>query len=505
MPLDVFTQWSTAAPLINAGPAWVSADDRERIASYSLYEQIYKNIPEAFELSFRGDDENPLYIPSAKQIVNTLHRYLANGLSVITDPNLGTENDQAKAMAALSQLFRRERFASRFSTNKRYGIIRGDWLFHIYADDTREAGSRISIFPVDPGGYFPITNPDNVDEVIGIHIAEQITEGDKTYVYRLTYRKASGRAGPSPITVEEAVFEPDDWEPNDAKPVRVIRPMEELPDPINQLPVYHIQNADQPPSSLWGTSELSGLERILTGVNQTVTDEDLALALESLCVYATDGGAPIDRATNQPVPWNIGPGRVIELGEGKKFERVNGVSTVTPYQDHLKYLHSQIDLSVAQPAVARGRVDVAVAESGIALVIELGPLLSRVEEGELVVTDVMTNMLFDLKAWFQAYEGLSFGDAVWIPKYGDKIPVNRKQRFDEIMQMFTAGASGGAPLVSASWVRQELAKIGYSFPDDTTMMDEILGERQIVGQIDADITGARMDQELEDITGGPAT
>ncbi len=496
MPLDVFTQWSTAEPLIGKGAAaWAGEEDRARIASYSLYEQIFDNVPEAFELVFRGDDEKPIYIPAAKPIVNTLHRFLANQLTIVTDPDLGSSQEQATALIELRKLFRRERFISRFNANKRYGIIRGDWLFHIYADPKRPAGSRISIFPLDPASYFPITNDDNIDEVIGVHIAEYTTDADgKAFVYRLTYRKTSETGGPSPITVEEAVFDPDSWTGLDASPVRVIRPEEELPAEITQIPVYHIQNI-QRPSSLFGTSELSGFERILTAINQTISDEDLALALESLGVYVTDGGAPVNPQTNQPEPWQIGPGRVIELATGKKFDRVNGVNSVTPYQEHLKYLHDQTDQAVGQPAVAKGRVDVNVAESGIALIIEMGPLLARVDEGELVITDVLTNMLFDLKSWFAAYEGLNFGEVLWLPKYGDKIPQNSKQRFDQVMQIWQQ------KLAPSSWVRAELAKLGYQFPDEATLLNQIVEEQLLLGQVQNDIIGARLDQELANFNG----
>ncbi len=495
MVLDVFTQWSTAEPMVNKGsPAWVSEEDRLRIASYSLYEQIYSNIPEAYSLAIRGDDDAPIYIPAAKVIVETLNRYMANNLNIIADPELGDDTQRANAMVLLNTLLRRERFASRFTSAKRFGIIRGDWLFHIYADANKPAGSRISIFPVDPASYFPIYNEENIDEIVGVHIAEQITlpGDDKTYISRLTYRKTAEEGGPSPISVEEAIYEADDWGGpgmGDGTPKQVVRAPETLDPEITQIPIYHIQNF-QRPGSLWGTSEISGYERILTGINQSISDEDLALALEALGVYVTDGGAPVDKESGEPVAWNIGPGRVIELADGKRFDRVSGISSVTPYQDHLKYLHQRLDLASGTPSIAQGRVDVGVAESGIALMLELAPILSRAEEKELVITDVLTNMLYDLKAWFRAYEQTDIGEAVWIPTYGDKIPVNRTKRFEELMTLFQSG------LVSASWTRSELGKIGFTFPDDATLLNAILEERQAVAQVEMDLYGARADAEL---------
>ena len=98
-------------------------------------------------------------------------------------------------------------------------------------------------------------------------------------------------------------------------------------------------------------------------------------------------------------------------------------------------------------------------------------------------------MFFDLRAWFAAYENM--GSAVdtirWVPIYGDKIPVNRKQKFDEIMTMLGAGS-----LVSAQWARKELSKIGFELGDDAAMAAQIAQEQQA----SLDLLGARIDNTL---------
>lgn len=495
MGIEPFDQWTTTKPFLGALPSWVGEDGALRIAAYQLYEEIYWGVPESFKVIQRGSDTKPIYIPSGKQIVETLHRYIANKLNVIADPNVGTESEQIASLVPLNALFRRERFYSLFSANKRYGLIRGDWCFQLYADPAKEAGSRISIYAVDPGSVFKVPHPENPDITIAIHIAEQVLgEDGKPYIYRGTYRKTTEAGGPSPITFEEAIYKVDEWGGpgmKDGAPQNVIRAPELLPDPILSIPIYHIPSGPADPNAEWGSSEMRGIERLMAGINQGISDEDLTLAMDGLGMYSTDAGSPIDDE-GQPVPWNLGPAKVIEVPGGKKFERISGVTSVAPYQDHLKYLHDQLDASASIPGVAKGRVTVDVAESGIALQLELAPILAVGEERDLIITDVLTQMLFDLKWWFVAYEGINTGEALWIPTYGDKIPVNRKQRFDELMAML----GSTSPLVSAQYVRAELAKIGYVFPDDTTMMSQILEEKQMVGAIEADAMGARLDSEL---------
>lgn len=493
-----YNQYSTAQPLIQGTLPWVGGDEALRILSYQLYEQIYWNVPETFELIRRGSDSKPIYVPSGKQIVETINRFTANDISVIADPQFGSESEQNEANSILTDFLRRERFYTKFGAAKRFGIIRGDWFFYLRADAERQDGARISLMEMDPASYFPITKQEDPDVVIGVHIVEPIDWGDETRIRRITYRKTTEEGGPSPISFEEAIFELDAWggPDQDEEKIRQVHPPTELPSPIDSIPIYHIKNFVTPQDP-YGSSELRGMERIIAAINQGITDEEVILALEGLGVYVTDAGQPEDDNGN-PVPWNLGPGRVAELPEGKDLKRVQGAGSVSPIQDHLKYLHDQLDLATGTPAVAKGSVDVATADSGVALALKMGPILSRSEEKEDGVTDTMTRLLFDLRKWFQAYEPSLRGpmeNIRWIPQYGEKIPQNRKERFDELMSL----AKADPPVVSMRWIRSQLKKLDYEFPDDTEMMDEILEEIQYIETMKADVTGARIDREIEEV------
>jgi hypothetical protein len=495
-------QYETVRLLIGSRPAWV-ADDTEarRLAAYGFYENIYWLVPNSFKVIQRGSEQNPIYVPSARTIVETMHRYLAPGLTIVPDETMGTDNDQALAKQVMDELSARERLYSRFSANKRMGIMRGDWAFYIYADPAIDAGSRISIIGIDPSKIFKITNPDNIEEVIGWHIAEPWKEiqSGREYIRRLTYMKETGKPGPSPITVSEGIFSTDRWggpgmDPDD-KPVRILRGNYTLPSPIDHLPIYHIPNFDEP-GIPWGSSEIRGLERILASVNQSISDEELYLALDGLGVYCTDAGTPVDEDGNETT-WNLGPGRVIEIPEAKNFNRVPGVTTTMPFLDHANYLHDRIDETMGMSAVAKGTVDVNVAESGIALQLELAPLLARAEEKEQIIRDVMSNMLFDLAKWYVAYEGTTFSSLVdttrWIPVFGDKIPPNRKQQLDELMAL-----AGLPSILSPQYIRARLRKLGYEdLPEDNVLDADIKATQQA----SIDLINARMTQDLANVNG----
>lgn len=497
--------YATAKPLLGSLPQWITdVQEQRRIASYALYESIYWGAPDTFKLISRGAEDKPIYIPSGRQIVETMHRYLAPKLSMntIMRPGMTTTNDVALELGrqVITDLFRRERFASRFNANKRYGLIRGDWAFHLYADPTREPGSRMSIFAVDPASLFPIYDPLNVDNIIGWHVAEQFTDNEgKVWIRRLTYRKTTGTAGPSPITSEIGIFKVDDWGgpgmSADGKPEKMVQALQTLPSPIDHLPIYVIPNFEEP-GMIWGSSEMRGLERIMAAINQSISDEELSIAMDGLGVWITDAGTPQDD-NGDDTDWNLGPARVVEVSKGSTFKREDSRLNVAPYQSHLEYLGKAIDETMALSAVAKGKVDVQVAESGIALVLELAPLLSRAEEKEQTITDTLTNMFYDVAKWFVAYEGGAFNALVdqvqWIPVYGAKIPANRKEEVAELLSM----AKASPQILPISYVRDRLRKLGYEdMPDETALVEAMAAEQQLRLSIQQDAFGARADAQI---------
>lgn len=468
----VFTPYSTLFPMFPSQiPAWVpNILDKQRIISYQLYEQIYWNAPDTFKLVARGAEDKPIYIPSGRIIVESTNRFTAPGFTFNVFPAIPGVDPVKGALetanAFLTSFFTRERFFSKFAGNKRYGLIRGDWLWHLVADPLKPQGSRVSIHALDPASYFPIPHPDDLDRILGCHIVDQfVPEGETDPVIkRTTYRKSDADLVSAPggnITVEVGLFALDDWEGPKSKPIKMIRNLEQIPG-ITSLPVYHIKNFDEPQNP-FGSSELRGLERIIGAVNQGISDEELTLALEGLGMYATDAPPPTDENGDE-TDWILGPGKVVEhpvLGPGSKgFYRVNGTGSVSPYQDHLKYLDGKLNEASGVPDVAAGRVSVSVAQSGIALFLQLAPMIAKTDEKDVSVKEVHAQMFHDLiTEWFPIYEGARFNGLTMLPFVGDKMPVDREKRFGELNDMMDR------QVISAAYYRQEAARLGYTFPE----------------------------------------
>lgn len=472
-----------------AKPSWLSNElDQQRIQSYLLYEQIYWNVPGVFQLSQRGTNDKPLYVPSGRTIIDTSNRYTAPGYSVSVSARGGGQDTQdvLAARLVLSDLMARERFKSKFRGAKRYCQIQGDWLWHVTADPTKPVGTRLALNTVDPSKYFPIMDPDNVERIVAVMLAEPVLVEDETQVRRVCYRKVQDTPeSPVTITVEEGLFAVDAWESLDDAPLTVVRPEEALPPEITAIPVYHVKNFEEP-GNPFGSSELRGFEVLMGGLNQTISDEDLTLAMQGLGMYATDAPQPVDPTTKAVVPWQLGPGRVVQHPPGTKWGRVAGVDSVAPFGDHYNRIWEGLKQASASPDVAVGTVDVQIAQSGIALALQLLPIQAKSAEKNDLIAEVHDNLWYDvLNMWYPAYEETVFTDVVAVSAFGDAVPVDRETRFKELNDMLSGGVIDGA------YYRSEAAKLGYVFPEDmdARMAASAAAESEFAGRVRTELDG----------------
>ncbi|AWY06107.1 portal protein [Gordonia phage Suzy] len=495
-PIGPSSQYATAKPLfdrVQAASANLSGspDDMIRLRAYALWEDMYYNRPETFKVFLRGDHTNsdPLYVPSAKKIVEAMNRFLCKNYGFVVPPSAGEDAGLAAKEALLvmhmTNLFKREKMKGKFSNQKRNGLIKGDACWYIVADPKKPEGSRLSIYELDPGNYFPIKDPFNRKRILGFHIVEVVPDPreaeDKTKAVarRQTYLKAGVAFVDARLQYEEVIpgqtgvytstshWEVGKWDDRNMKPTDLVRVTGanvpdvqsfKLPDQITSLPVYHWRN-NELSNEIFGLSEISGLETLIAGVNQGLTDEALALLMAGLGLYATDSRPPQnpDGSTGN---WTLGPAGVVEVPQGKKFERVSGVPSVQPSLDHISKLQESMQEANGIPDIAAGKVDVAIAESGISLQLQLAPIISAASEKENEILGVMDQMLYDLTTqWFPAYENLDFTGVSIYSIVDDAMPVNRDAKIQEVILLFTSG------LITIAHAQAELAKLGYSFKD----------------------------------------
>jgi len=473
-----FSQWSSASQFVKTLPGWVPPTHQQRIAAYGIYNEIYwSHISSEYKVMNRGldADDQPVYVPSSRIVVDTINRYVAPKLTFSVDPATGTETSQLQARQAFEALFARERWGSRYNAAKRDGTINGDWGWHITADPAKEQGKRLSIVPFRAESYFPVFEDEMVlggdpDKMVMVVLAEQVQVGEDTRVR--TQRYVRQENGTIASTVD--LWEPDKWflwgyADDDADPVEVISPPTLLPAGITAFPVYHVPHRPSV-GETFGSSPMRGLEVLQAALNQGMTDEDLSLALMGLGVYATDVAGSPRNDQGELITWPIYPGAVIENSKG--FRKVEGLTGLQPYTDHLGRLEGYYGDATGATDAARGRVEVQEAESGVALRLRLGPTLALAEDQDAIILDVHAQMFYDLvQMWFPAYEQLNFTDVTVKPVLGDKLPVNRKEEVEMVNGLVLGG------ILSAASARQYLVKRGFADLFDPREGELVLAEK----------------------------
>ena len=456
--------------------AWVDEYNAERLASYDFYDDLFNGTATVFQMLLRTQDESPIIMPTAKRLCKAIARYVGRdwGYSItsastaepgeVVDPDAEVSEADlnanailiAEAELAYGNLFRREGILSSFHSGKVEWIRRGDWLWYVSADPNKPEGKRISVRPIDPRTYFPLFDEEDVVRLSGARIIEEIphpTEDEGTVYKVQQWLKPNhpdhSRYNPD-VPEEDAVdieysstlYEAESFGADESEwEVAATLVTQEPVVGISVLPIYHLRNNPESENP-FGSSELRGLETLCLGINQAASDEDISLAMSGLGMYATDSGAPTDAEGNE-TDWIMGPGRVIEHKLGSKFSRVNGITSIQPFQDHIAYLEGQIYGTAGVSDVALGSADASYASqfSGVALAIRLQPLLDAAGEKDRMVNDIMGNLLHDLKQWFAVYEGIDMAgvDVVSVTTTDSAMPIDRATRWAEVLGGLGAG------------------------------------------------------------------
>lgn len=462
-----------------------ASDDAFRLQTYDLYEDIYRNSSETMQTVLRGEGQSPVVIPNGRKIIEATNRFLGVNMDYFVEPTVSPEIMES-IDAYFKDLFIREKLLGKFNSNKRWGLIRGDAYFYINADPNKTFGKRITITELDPRRVFEIEDhPQNPYELTGVHIVDLVQDPrekdkpEKKVARRRTFRKQydSLLVNVVGISSELTFWEIGKWD--DRTPVLVEKmvqvsdpkleePAFMLPPTITKLPVFKWSN-DPAPNSSWGTSQLAGMETPIFALNQSLSDEDATLIFQGLGMYVTDA-APPQGPNGEPTDWNIGPAQIIEINNGQKFDRVSGVSTTAPFMEHMNYIDDKMCEAGGTPKTAIGRVDVSTAMSGIALKLELMPIIAANHEKEFQIVNAMDAMFGQIASmWLPAYEPEMFGfseemiavmqQASVTVIFDDPMPKDRDALVTETITLENNN------LILKSMAVKKLRELGWEYPE----------------------------------------
>lgn len=490
--------YSTAIALTRPAPTYVNPkqeDDLQRIQAYWTYDDVIANVREVFDAILRTDDDpkGRRYIPYARAVLEGTNRYLGQGLAITYEvPSTSSANpeDQAELASWVDKLFTREQFVVKFGETKRTMLRRGDAFLQISADTSKPEGMRLRITLLDGAQYFRIPMGSDPERIAGCYIVTLLTspDGQTIVAQRERYQRILSAADVAAVPGSKIggiyykidFFESNGWDDRFPLGSEDLKPADPpnwivwsewhttlafagfmLPQQIVSIPVYHFKNV--PATSAFGYSMLQGLETVFAGITQGMTDEDMAIALAGIGVYWTDSGSPRNPDGTEG-EWVIAPASVMELQEGRKFGRVEGVSSVDPLQDHVNSLKGAALEASGTPDIAVGKVDVNVAESGVALAIKMAPVIAGNREREDGMAAVLNQLVWDLlNGWAPAYEGRQPIEELFAinVSFGDAMPIDRAGVIAEVVALIDAR------IIDAKFAQDYLSeKLGFQFPAD---------------------------------------
>ncbi len=481
--------WETFQFPDSMGKSWLPKDDSDRCGAYEGYSSIYWSEDYCYTLRVLVT-EQPVYIPLARILVDTMAHYLLKGLTVgLQDPD-----KYERESADLQDFLDRQMFLPKFHVAKHDGCMRGDYVLHLTADGDKPAGQRLSVTSIYPGKVVRKFEDDDGEAVTDVWIAEPYEDPkDKTreLIRRLHYWYSDGdddvddRSTPYSSDDNDSTVPPPDYNEiregltgvrrvmreleilvvdddlwtDKEEVVSVVMQPEQLPDPIDCIPVYWFKNipTDGQP---FGSSDVRGFERQIRGISQEATDLGVGLALDGLGNYVTDASRP-KNDSGKEIAWMIEPGQILELQNGTYFKRVDGIKSITPALDWIKYSESKIYEAGGISSVSLGEVDAQTASNPMALSIKFTPTLAKIQEREELALGRLKNLFWDWTKWRQAYESRAWPvKAKFRIEVGDKLPQDRTARVNELNNMLDRD------IISKQYYRVEMGKLGYEFPDD---------------------------------------
>lgn len=479
----VSTPYTTVFPYVDNLPDWVKGQDAERIAAYKAYQDMYFSEDDAFDVIRRDQDGSPVYVPRPKQICDTTAYYLLKDMTVgLKDPD-----PKSEIQIAIDTFCKREKFYSKFNVAKLAGVVRGDFVMHLTADPFKPEGSRLSINSVDPASYFPEVDDDDIDRRIGVKLvteSEHPDDATKTVLHILHYwynLDEVGNRSDALVQRDETMWEVADWQDTKKRTLlKTLVPAGPLPSDISQIPVYHFPNASFDGFE-FGSSELKGVERLFLAIDQAISDEEISLALVGLGVYATDAGRP-KNSQGKEVDWIVAPGTVWEMPGATMVKRLEGITTVQPVLEHVAYLEQALYAATQTSDIELGNIDAQTAESPVALAIKFIPTLAKVAERDIAGVETLTQMWYDWKFFFKAYEGKDYTATEIVIRLGDKLPINRTKVLEELNYM------ADRKIISKKFYRDECTRrLGYVFPEDIEqqILDEQTAQLELTAQFAA--------------------
>lgn len=397
--------------------------DKDRLAQYAEALAFYegKQWPAADP---RTRSVRRLTLNYVKAIVNKTATFTMKGAAVNASPRSDSTEDIAAAAAVeqyLADLAHNNGLARLDLVTEVDAAVLGDAAYKV-TWDTAEA--RVAITAPDVRGLFPWPHPTDPTRYTRVAHRYTLPRDDVIALWGIAPRDKT-----APIIEDWTDATLDIW--IDDTPAPAISQI----NPYGLIPFVIYPN-NQVPKRWWGESDVTPLKDIAQELNRQMTRVSNIMELSGFPIAVLEN---VDDATDIAAV----PGAVWELPEGAKAYLLDllqggGVKLHLDYTDHL--LSALQDISET-PRTAFGNVTREL--SGLALQVEMQPLLQKVERKRIIRADAYTLRaalalrLSDLFASTTLTDSIAALTASWDPP----APADRTRDIEDEVALVTNGLS----------------------------------------------------------------
>ncbi len=432
-------------------PGSLDGRDIERINRYRTYLDFYGGQQ---WLGRRRASETRLTFNYARTLIQKSASYLFPRpvtFNVITDGD-GQEEAVQRAERALNGVYaRHDQHTIDFQSALDSAVL-GDGAFKVTWSARRAAPL---VVPVDPASLWAWWEPDNPNEVYRV-VQRYTLASDEVR------RLFPGLRVPEPWGANEQQIVVEDW---DVERYTITLGGEEVIDNVNPygfIPYVIYPNIARP-HEFWGASDLEDLIDVCRELNQRMTTLSRILHVAGYPITVLENVTGSDGIRAEA-------GAIWELPEDSKAYLLDMLgSGVGLHIDYVNLLYRQIHDLSETPRTAFG--DSGRALSGVALEVEIQPLIQKVMRKRRVWDAVYRKRNAMILALLEQYDGLDIDglrrtEAVW----GEVLPSDREVLVRSEAQLVAAGIHSH---------HQAMTQLGDTDPDCT--WSEILDERSVLG------------------------
>jgi hypothetical protein len=365
--------------------------------------------------------ERRLVFNYARAMVHKTTSYLMSGLSFVVDPEDMSSEEQERARRAekaLTQVYEANDLAQLDFDSEIDASVLGDGVFKVTWDPGQR---RVRVTAPDVQGIFAWWTGDDISRLRRVASRYQLSDEEA----RLLYGAGVGRGGTKPRTVVEV------WTDEGFELWLDGAQIEAKANPYGYIPFVIYPNVREP-KEFWGLSDVEPVRESIRELNRALSQLSLILELS---------GNPVAVLENVSESQDIAvrPGAVWELPERAKAYLLDllqggGVRLHADYVDLIfRTLH---DLGET-PRTSFG--DNGRGLSGVALNIELDPLLKKVERKRLIREAAFRRRNEMVLRLLEQFTGVRYAPYRSRVLWGPLLPADRSRLVNDEAKLVAAG------------------------------------------------------------------